>query len=362
MIHSAGCSYRLPTRYSNTLWSCPLLSSISFPGADQGTGRSGNHDPSAGGSDGSAGTAGPHLPLIPPGAAFWAGPPPPWGPAGPPRNPGKSPVKGIREYFFSDSVPLENSGNPEGGRADLLRSASSQSQSLGSGTFSSPCRQAGIISGPGLWPQAHPLPSASSTGQDHSSQGSQCHLPELPTAAPRKGAFPAACSGAHPLCQVDPTRHSCPGQHLSIAHTEQAPKQDFWIVGDQLQCLSQNYWLWTSKQAARIQSQDSWSAVPNLHIVRPNPWTPEWDTRTLKWNSRTLSWALTQGPRNPGYSSGNFRHGLPATLPPAWRFSFPSPSSPWTIHTLLSFAHLTHPHGPAPISASWPLSHHIQLF
>ncbi|XP_055426300.1 thrombopoietin isoform X3 [Bubalus kerabau] len=188
--------------------------------------------------------------------------------------------------------------------------------------------------------------------QDHSSQGSQCHLPELPTAAPRKGALPAACSGAQPLCQAGPTRHSCPGQHLSIAHTEQAPKQDFWIVGDQLQCLSQNYWLWTSEQAARIQSQDSWSAEPNLQVLRPNPWTPEWDTRTLKWNSWTLSWALTQGPRSPGYSSGNFRYGLPATLPPAWRFSFPSPSSPWTIHTLLSFANLTHPHGPAPTPAS----------
>ncbi|XP_070228348.1 thrombopoietin isoform X3 [Bos mutus] len=188
--------------------------------------------------------------------------------------------------------------------------------------------------------------------QDHSSQGSQCHLPELPTAAPRKGALPAACSGAQPLCQAGPTHHSCPGQHLSIAHTEQAPKQDFWIVGDQLQCLSQNYWLWTSEQAARIQSQDSWSVEPNLQVLRPNPWTPEWDTRTLKWSSWTLSWALTQGPRSPGYSSGNFRHGLPATLPPAWRFSFPSPSSPWTIHTLLSFANLTHPHGPPPTPAS----------
>uniref|UniRef100_A0A8C6DE40 Thrombopoietin n=1 Tax=Moschus moschiferus TaxID=68415 RepID=A0A8C6DE40_MOSMO len=128
--------------------------------------------------------------------------------------------------------------------------------------------------------------------------------------------------------------------------------KDFWTAGDQLQGLSQNYWLWTSKQAARIQSQDSWSAEPNLQVLRPNPWTPEWDTRTLKWNSWTLSWALTQGPRSPGYSSGNFRHGLPATLPPAWRFSFPSPSSPWTIHTVLSFAHLTHPHSPAPTPAS----------
>lgn len=30
---------------------------------------------------------------------------PPWGPAGPPRNPGKSPVKGVREYFFLTQSP-----------------------------------------------------------------------------------------------------------------------------------------------------------------------------------------------------------------------------------------------------------------
>ncbi|XP_061049314.1 thrombopoietin isoform X2 [Eubalaena glacialis] len=188
--------------------------------------------------------------------------------------------------------------------------------------------------------------------QDHSSQGSQCHLPELPTTAPRKGAFPAACSGTHPLCQAGPTYHSCPGEHPSIPHTEQAPKQDFWIVGDKLQCLSQNYWLWTSEQAAGIQSQDSWSAEPNLQVPRPNPWIPEQDTWTPEWNSRTLSWTHTQGPKSPGYSSGNFRHGLPATLPPACRVSFPSPSSSWTVHTLLSFTNLAHPHGPAPTPAS----------
>ncbi|XP_036706151.1 thrombopoietin isoform X5 [Balaenoptera musculus] len=188
--------------------------------------------------------------------------------------------------------------------------------------------------------------------QDYSSKGSQCHLPELPTTAPRKGAFPAACSGTHPLCQAGPTYHSCPGEHLSIPHTEQAPKQDFWIVGDKLQCLSQNYWLWTSEQAAGIQSQDSWSAEPNLQVPRPNPWTPEQDTWTPEWNSRTLSWTHTQGPKSPGYSSGNFRHGLPATLPPACRVSFPSPSSSWTVHTLLSFTNLAHPHGPAPTPAS----------
>ncbi|XP_036706149.1 thrombopoietin isoform X3 [Balaenoptera musculus] len=128
--------------------------------------------------------------------------------------------------------------------------------------------------------------------------------------------------------------------------------KDFWIVGDKLQCLSQNYWLWTSEQAAGIQSQDSWSAEPNLQVPRPNPWTPEQDTWTPEWNSRTLSWTHTQGPKSPGYSSGNFRHGLPATLPPACRVSFPSPSSSWTVHTLLSFTNLAHPHGPAPTPAS----------
>lgn len=209
-----------------------------------------------------------------------------------------------------------------------------------------------MISGPGIWPQAHPLPSASSTGKDHSSQGSQCHLPELPTTAPRKGAFPAPCSGALPLCQEGPTRHSCPEQHLSIPHTEQAPKQDLWIVGDKLQYLSQNYWLWISQEAAGIQSQDSWSAEPNLQVPRPNPWTPEWDTRTLEWNSWTLSWTPTRGPRSSRHSSSNFRHGLPANLPPAWRVSFPSSPFSWTIHSLLSFTHLALPHSPAPASAS----------
>ncbi|KAM7133103.1 thrombopoietin isoform 3-T3 [Molossus nigricans] len=188
--------------------------------------------------------------------------------------------------------------------------------------------------------------------QDHSSQRSQCHLPELPTTAPRKGAFPAACGRAHPLCQAGPRHHSCPTQHLSIPHTEQASKQDFWIVGDKLQCSSQNYWLWTSEEAAGIQSQDPWSAEPNLQVPRPNPWTPEQDARTFEWNSWTLSWTLTQGPGNPEYSSRNFGHRLPATHPPAWIFSFPNPSSHWTTYTLLSLTHLAHPCSPAPTPAS----------
>nr|XP_036880124.1 thrombopoietin isoform X4 [Manis javanica] len=128
--------------------------------------------------------------------------------------------------------------------------------------------------------------------------------------------------------------------------------KDFWIVGDRHQCPSQNYWLWASEEAAEIQSQNSWSAEPNCQVPRPNPWTPEQDTWTLEWNSWTLSWTFTQGPRSPGHSSRNFRHGLPATLPPAWIFSFPKPSSYWTILTLLFFTHLAHPHGPAPTPSS----------
>lgn len=209
-----------------------------------------------------------------------------------------------------------------------------------------------MISGPGLWPQAHPLPSASSTGQDHNSQGSQCHIPELPTTAPRKGALPAACSRAHPLCQAEPTHYSCPKQYLPIPHTAQAPKQDFWIVGDKLQHLSQNYWLWTSEEAAGIQSQDSWSAEPNLQVPKTNPWTPEQDTWTLEWNSWTPSWTLTHGPRSPRHPSRNFRYGRPATQPLAQILSFPSPSSSWAIHTLLPFTHLAHPPEPAPTSTS----------
>ncbi|XP_004424716.1 PREDICTED: thrombopoietin isoform X3 [Ceratotherium simum simum] len=185
--------------------------------------------------------------------------------------------------------------------------------------------------------------------QDYSSQGSRCHLSDLPTTAPRKGAFPAVCGRAHPLCQAGPTHHSSPKQYLSIPHTEQARKQDFRIVGDKLQCLSQNYWLWTSEEAAGIQSQDSWSAEPNLEVPRPNPWTPE---QVLEWNSWTLSWTLTQEPRSPGHFSRNFGRGLPATLPSAWRLSFPDPSFSWTIHTLLFFTHHAHPNGPAPSPTS----------
>ncbi|XP_045395791.1 thrombopoietin isoform X3 [Lemur catta] len=188
--------------------------------------------------------------------------------------------------------------------------------------------------------------------QDHSSQGSQRHLPELPTTAPRKSTFPAACGRTHPLCQAGPTHNSCPKQYLSIPHTEQAPKQDFWIAGDKLHCLSQNYWFWTSEQAAGIQSQDSWSAEPNLQVPGPNPWIPEQDTQTLEWNSWTLSWTLTQDSRGPGHFPRNIGHRLPATQPPAWIFPFLDPSAHWTVHTLLSFTRLTYPCSPAPHPAS----------
>ncbi|XP_053420266.1 thrombopoietin isoform X5 [Nycticebus coucang] len=245
-------------------------------GADQGTGHSGSSDPSARGSDGSTETTGTHLLLIPPGAAFWTSPPPPWSPRGPPWNP----------------------------------------------------------------------------EQDHSSQGSQCHLPELPTTSPRKSAFSAACRKTHSLYQADPTHHSCPKQYLFIPHTEQPPKQDFGSAGDKLHCLSQNYKFWTSEQEARTQSQDSWSAEPNFQIPGPNPWIPEQDTQTLEWNSWTLPWTLTQNPRRPRHFPRNIGHRLPATQPPAWIFSFLDPSTNWTVHTLLSFTCLTYSSSSAPRRAS----------
>ncbi|XP_049737329.1 thrombopoietin isoform X3 [Elephas maximus indicus] len=128
--------------------------------------------------------------------------------------------------------------------------------------------------------------------------------------------------------------------------------KDFWIAGEKSQCLSQNYWLWTSQQTAGIQSQDSWSDEPNLQVPGPNPWIPEQDAWTLEWNSWTFPWALTQGPRSRRHPPRNFRHRLFATQPLAWIFSFPSPSSYWTVHPLLSPTHLPHPHGPAPSLAS----------
>ncbi|XP_012587378.1 PREDICTED: thrombopoietin isoform X2 [Condylura cristata] len=89
--------------------------------------------------------------------------------------------------------------------------------------------------------------------------------------------------------------------------------KDFWTAGDKPQCLSQNYWLWASEEAARIQSQDSRSAEPNLQVPGPNPWPPEQNTQPLEWNSWTLSWTITQGPRTRGHSSRNFGHRLPST-------------------------------------------------
>ncbi|XP_066097763.1 thrombopoietin isoform X4 [Saccopteryx bilineata] len=142
----------------------------------------------------------------------------------------------------------------------------------------------------------------------------------------------------------DPTAIFLSFQHLLRG-------KDFRMVGDKLQCLSQNYWLWTSEEAAGIQSQDLWSAEPNLQVPRPNPWTPEQDTQTFKWNSWTLSWTLTQGPGSPENFSRDFGHRLPAIQPASWVFSFPNPSAHWTAHTLLSFTRLAQPHGPAPAPA-----------
>nr|XP_018878614.1 thrombopoietin isoform X7 [Gorilla gorilla gorilla] len=147
------------------------------------------------------------------------------------------------------------------------------------------------------------------------------------------------------------TAHKDPNAiFLSFQHLLRG--KDFWIVGDKLHCLSQNYWLWASEAAAGIQSQDSWSAEPNLQVPGPNPRIPEQDTRTLEWNSWTLSWTLTQDPRSPGHFLRNIRHRLPATQSPAWIFSFPNPSSYWTVYTLPSSTHLAHPCGPAPPPAS----------
>ncbi|XP_062066768.1 thrombopoietin isoform X4 [Lepus europaeus] len=125
--------------------------------------------------------------------------------------------------------------------------------------------------------------------------------------------------------------------------------KDFWIAGDQLQGHSQNYWRWTSEQAAGTQGQDSWSAKPN---PGPSPWTSEQDTRTPGWNSRTLSWALSQHPGSLGHSPRDFGRRFPATQLPAGILSFPNPSSSSMVHTLLSCPSPAQPHGPAPAPAS----------
>ncbi|XP_076973881.1 thrombopoietin isoform X3 [Tamandua tetradactyla] len=121
--------------------------------------------------------------------------------------------------------------------------------------------------------------------------------------------------------------------------------KDFRTTGEKPQCLSQDYWLWTSEQAAGIHNQDSWSAEPNLQDPEQDTWALEWsswkDTWALEWNPWTLPWPLTQSPGSLRRSSRNFRPKFPATQPLAWILSFPNPASYWTVYTFLSFTHLT---------------------
>lgn len=193
-------------------------------------------------------------------------------------------------------------------------------------TFSSLVKR-GLVLGPALWPQAHPLPSASPTGQDHSSQGSQGHLPELAPTAARKGALPAASRRSHPLRQAGPAQHGCPEQDLPTPHTTQAPKQDFWMAGVELQCCRRNSWPWASEQGSRTCDQGyPWSAESNLLVPRPNPWTLEQDIRTWEWNSWALWRSLTSDPGHLS-SARSFEQRLPATQPPKWISPFSYPCS-----------------------------------
>lgn len=214
-----------------------------------------------------------------------------------------------------------------------------------------PCRPGGIY-GLGLWPQAHPLPSASSTGQDHSSPGPQRHLPELPATASRQSAFLAARSGACPLCQASPAHHSWAKWPLTSHRVEPAPTQNFRSTGDQCQCLSQNYGLWTWAESAGLRSLHAWAAAEPIFLGYGTIfWTPKLDTGTPEWNAWILSWSLTPGNKHPKH--WNYGHWLSATKPPAWILFSPYPVSSWTSHALLSFAPLAQrlwasPHGSPP--------------
>lgn len=162
----------------------------------------------------------------------------------------------------------------------------------------------------------------STGGSDGSSGTAGTLLPLIPAA--RKGALPAAGRRPRPLCPTGSAHHSCPKRHLPTPHPKRAPKQDFWIVGGELQCLGRNSWPWASEQASRTQNQDCpWPAESNLQVPTPNPWIPQQDTRTCEWNSGC---GLTSDRGSPRHSARSFEQRLPATQPPKWISS--SSSSP----------------------------------
>nr|XP_021530156.1 thrombopoietin isoform X2 [Aotus nancymaae] len=112
------------------------------------------------------------------------------------------------------------------------------------------------------------------------------------------------------------TAHKDPNDiFLSFQHLLRG--KDFWIVGDELHRLGQNYWLWAPEAAAGIQSQDSWPAEPNLQSLDQ---IPRYLNRTHQLLNGTRG--LFPGPlrRTLGaldLSPRNIRHRPPTTQPPA---------------------------------------------
>lgn len=174
-------------------------------------------------------------------------------------------------------------------------------------------------------------------------------FPGASFAAPRKGA--ASCtqhSGAQPLCQLGPTATAVPGSICRVT-TEQLPSRTSGLLS-QTQCLSQ-----TSGFGLRTGCKDSGQDSGAMNQTSRSLGQIPGHLNGTQGPLSGITWTLSgPSPRALGAWQiflWELQTWAPATPTSSLEVSFPSPS-PWTIHTLLSFAHLTHPHGPAPTPAS----------
>uniref|UniRef100_A0A7N4NTZ9 Thrombopoietin n=1 Tax=Sarcophilus harrisii TaxID=9305 RepID=A0A7N4NTZ9_SARHA len=201
-----------------------------------------------------------------------------------------------RKCLFLAPSPPREPGAPSSGQRV---SGGPCSPSLPLGLDPCPCQRHD------LWPWARPLPPVSPKGPDCSSQGAHGHLPELPAAPARKGAFPAACTKAHPLRQAGPENPSDPRQRLRALHQDHP-----WAHGPDPGSAGKGPG--ELHHRSPRSHQDSRTAEPHGPCPGRCPYAPERDRGALKQNPGSPSRTLRQcsGRLPPAFQPGG---NLPTT-------------------------------------------------